>query len=313
MIKLNKSQKDAKKSILKYFKYNYELYVMVLPAIIIMFLIKYIPMFYLTIAFKDYNIFLGYDGSPWVGLDNFYQIFRNPDLRRVMGNTFIIMIYLMLGLVPIPVFIALAVNEIRDLRLKKTLQTVIYLPHFLSWMVVYGIFYNIFSSFGVVNQIIDVLGGEKILFFIDRRYFRFLLLITQVWKDSGWSTIIYLATIISIDPTQYEAATIDGASRLKQIYYVTIPNLLKTIVVVFVLRLSRIIPYSFEQVLALYNPSVYEVADILSTNAFRLGLGQMKFSYGTAVGFLNSFLVAILVVLTNFTSKKLTNGESGLW
>lgn len=300
-------------SFIRYFKANYELYILVIPAILATLVMKYIPMFYLSIAFKDYNVFAGYAGSPWVGLENFYELFRNPDFFIVLRNTIVIIIYLLIGLVPIPVVIALAVSEIRNKSLKKSVQTIIYLPHFLSWMVIYGIFFSIFSLDGVVNQFLAMLGGEKILFFVDSRYFRLLLLITQIWKDAGWCTIIYLATIVSIDPTQYEAAKIDGAGRLRQIYYITLPNLLKTIIVVLILRLSRIVPYSFEQVLALYNPSVYNVADILSTNAFRQGLGQMRFSYGTAVGLLNSVFIAVLVLLTNYTSRKLTKSETGLW
>jgi putative aldouronate transport system permease protein len=213
---------------------------------------------------------------------------------------------------PVPIILALMLNEVKNIYYKKTIQTILYLPHFISWVVIVGIVYNFLSpSTGIINHIIKLFGGEPIAFLQEEKYFRSILVISDIWKGSGWGTIIYLAAISGIDESLYEAAIIDGATRMQRIRYVTIPGIMSTIIVLLILRSGSILRNGFEQIFLMYSPLVYDVADVFETYTYRVGLREGRFSYATAVGMFQSIVGLILIWTTNRLSRKF--GEGGLW
>jgi putative aldouronate transport system permease protein len=258
------------------------------------------------IAFKDFKPLLGLSGSKWIGFKNFERLLGDPGVLRVIRNTLEINLLKLLFCIPLPMFFAILINEMRMLTLKKMVQTVVYIPHFFTWVVVYSIFYIVFSTGGIVNYVISRLGGSQVMFFTNGFWFRFLLVLSDVWHMAGWGTIVYLAAIMGIDSELYDAAVVDGGNRLQQIWYITIPSLLPTMVLMVSIRLGRIMTDSFDQILAFYNPTVYESADIISTYVYRTGIGQANFSYATAVGLFNSFAGLLMVLLANLLSRKFT-------
>ena len=293
------------------------MYAMLIPGLIFILIFNYVPMYGLLIGFKKYNIFLGanpFDSirfSPWVGLDNWVKLWGQSKFRQAIVNTFVISaIKIGIGF-PIPILLALMINEVRRTPVKRTLQTIMYLPHFMSWVVVGALFMNILGTSGIVNTIIKACGGTPQKFFMDNHWFRWVLLLTSVWKESGWNTIVYLAAITSIDPALYEAARIDRASRIQQIIYVTLPGIAGTVVMMLILRLGGIMDAGFSQVLVMYNPTVYKSGDIIGTYIYREGLGKLNWSEGTVVGMFNSVINLLLVMSGNFLSKKLT--ERSIW
>ena len=298
-------------------KGNAPLYVMLLPGLFFLVIYKLLPLYGLLIAFKDFNIFLGSNPleaiwqSPWVGFAHFERLFGNPDFGKVFANTLIINGYKILFLFPLPLICAILLNEIRWKLYKKMMQTFIYIPYFFSWVVVFGIFFSLLGSYGIVNQVLAQLGLPTVSFFTDNSVFRGVLVVTEGWKEVGWYTVIYMAAISALDPTLYEAAKIDGASTLQQMFFVTIPGLFPTIVLLFIMKVGYILDTGFEQILVMYNPTVYEVADVIKTYVYRLGLGQMDFSMGTALGLFNAVVAFILIVGANTLSKK-TLGRS-IW
>lgn len=301
----------------RYWAVHYSLYLMSLPGIAFLFLFKFTPLYGLTLAFKDFNIFAG-DGvidsiqrSPWVGWTHFERIFSEPEFLHVIGNTLIISIYKLIFLFPLPIALAVLLNEVRARTFKRAVQTLVYLPHFLSWVVVFGLFYSLLGTYGIVNQWIGQLGFEPVKFFTDPSLFRGLLVASDGWKDTGWSAIVFLAAITSIDPQQYEAATIDGANRFQRMMHITLPGMLPIIVLMLILRVGHILNAGFEQVLAMYNPSVYSVGDIIQTYIYRIGLGRMDYSMGTTLGLFESVVAFILIVSCNMICKR-TLGRS-IW
>ncbi len=284
---------------------NWDMYLLLIPGLFFLILFKYVPMYGIIIAFQDYNVFDGILGSKWVGLQQFDKLFHYADFYNVFKNTLLISIYKLVALFPIPILIALILNEIRHLLFKRSIQTVIYLPHFLSWVIIGGLFTNILSpNTGIVNALIEAAGGEPIAFLMDNSWFRSILVISQGWKEAGWGAIIYIAAIAGIDQEQYEAARIDGAGRIKQIIHITIPGITSTIVLMLILRLGGILEAGTEQIFIMYNPVVYETADVIGTYVYRLGLGKMEYSFSTAVGLFNSVVGFILILSGNFISKK---------
>ncbi len=287
------------------------LYIMLIPGLFFLFVYKFAPLYGILIAFKDYNIFLGDNPidaiakSPWVGLQNFEKLFQSSQFFKVLANTLIINGLKIVCLFPIPIICAILLNEIRNKCFKKFAQTAIYVPYFFSWVVVFGIFYSLFGSYGIVNNVISTLGGDRIGFFTDTGIFRWLLVFTEGWKEIGYNTVIYLAAITGIDVVLYEAASVDGANKWRQIWHITLPGLLPTIVLMFILKVGYILDTGFEQVLVFYNPAVYDVADIIQTYVYRLGMGQMDFPLSTALGLFNSVVAFILIVTANTISKKL--------
>lgn len=304
----------VKQSIGRFFRYvrrHLMMYLMLIPGLFFLFIYKFAPLYGILIAFKDYNIFAGSNPidaiakSPWVGFANFERLFKSSEFIKVLTNTLIINGMKILFLFPIPIICAILLNEIRNKAFRKLSQTAIYVPYFFSWVVVFGIFYSLFGSYGVVNNVIAALGHARIKFFTDTGIFRWLLVFTEGWKEIGYNTVIYLAAITGIDIALYEAASVDGANKWKQIWHVTMPGLLPTIVLMFILKVGYILDTGFEQVLVFYNPAVYDVADIIQTYVYRLGMGQMDFPLSTALGLFNSVVAFVLIVSANMISKKL--------
>ena len=308
---------EKKKTLLKYIKTHPALYIMLIPGLLFLFVYKLWPLYGLEMAFKDYNIFAGRNpmdavsASPWVGLKWFKTLFSSSQFVVVLRNTLIINCLKILWLFPLPIISAIMLNEIGNHAYKKLMTTCIYVPYFFSWVVIYGIFFSLLGSYGVVNTFIHKLGGSRMQFFTDINVFRSLLVFTEGWKETGYNTIIYLAAITSIDTTLFEAAKIDGASKYRQIRHITLPGLMPTIVLMLILKVGYILDTGFEQILIFYNPAVYDVADIIQTYVYRIGLGQANFSLATALGLFNSVVAFILIVGANTISKK-TLGRS-IW
>lgn len=304
---INRTNKKYRPGI-KDIRKNYDLYLLLIPGLVMIVLFRYVPMYGITIAFKDFNIFEGIMKSQWVGFENFQKLFTTPEFFRIFRNTLLISCYKIIFNFPLPIIIAICLNEMRCLKLKKTIQTVIYLPHFLSWVIVAGIFSSVLStSGGIVNSLIENFGGQPIPFLMSKQWFRSILVLTDGWKTMGWGSIIYIAAISGIDQELYEAAEMDGAGRLKKIWHITLPMLSSTIVLMLILRLGTIMVDGQEQVLMLYNPTVYETGDILTTYVYRMGIGKMDYSFSSAVGLLNSVISLFLVLSGNYISGKLTN------
>ncbi|WP_127582475.1 ABC transporter permease [Paenibacillus koleovorans] len=288
------------------------LYLILLPPLLLLFLFKYVPMAGIMIAFQDFNIFQGVMSSPFVGLAHFEELFRSEPFYRILSNTLIINFYKLLFWVPLPVLTAILLNEVRVLVFKRTVQTIVYLPHFLSWVIVGGIFVNLLATNGgLVNDLLLMFGLPPIRFMLEPSYFRHIVVASAMWKEVGWGTVIYLAAIAGINPQLYEAAMMDGASKLRQLWHVTLPGLSSTIMLMAILSLGHILTNSFEQILVMYNPAVYEVADVIETYVFRIGIGQMQYSYTTAVGLFTGVVGLILVLTSNALSRRFFG--KGLW
>ena len=287
---------------------------MFLPVIVYFFIFKYIPMGGIVIAFKNYKISQGIFGSAWCGLDNFTKAFATPTFARSVRNTLTISGLKLLFGFPAPIILALMLNEVSHARFKKTIQTVSYLPHFLSWVVLAGMFQQLLSpNNGAVNSLLREIFGVKdsIYFLGDDKYFRGTLIVTDIWKNVGWSSILYLATIAGIDPALYEAATVDGASRWQCTRYITIPSLVSTIVVMLILSVGSIMDAGFDQVFDLYKSAVYQTGDIIDTYVYRYGIGDMKYSLATAVGLFKNVIAFVLVVGTNLITRRISG--QGIW
>ncbi|GAA3403397.1 ABC transporter permease [Paenibacillus hodogayensis] len=295
----------------EYYKNRY-LFLLLAPVLIWYAIFAYGPIYGIQLAFKEYRILEGITGSPWVGMANFnYLFYASPDFWTVLANTLRLSLYHIIFGFPAPIILALLFNEVRYTKFKRITQTLTYLPHFLSWVVLSGILFIILSpTTGVVNFMMQKVGLEPIYFLGNSHYFRFTLVVSAIWKEVGWGTIIYLAALASIDPQQYEAAVIDGANRWKQTLHITLPGLLPAIAIMFILRIGGILDAGFDQVLNLYTPGVYSVADIIDTYVYRMGLTQMQFSMTTAVGLFKNVIAFALVLMTNYLVKR--TGQEGL-
>ena len=302
----------GKKSLFRQYYKNKGLFLMFLPVLAYYIIFCYIPMGGIVIAFKDYNLMKGIWGSPWVGLENFRELFTTPSFYNILRNTVWISILRMVFGFPAPILLALLLNEIQHARYKKVVQTISYLPHFLSWVILAGVFQQLLSpSTGAVNAILQKIGIEPIYFLGDPKWFVFTIIVTGVWQGVGWGTIIYLAAISGIDPQMYEAAMLDGASRLKRVLYITLPSLAPTITIMLILNTGNILNAGFDQIMNMYNEAVYEVADIIDTYVYRRGLEGMQYSYSTAVNLFKNVIGLIFVLVTNKIAQKL--GDSSLW
>lgn len=290
---------------------NWELYLFLLPGLVFLLMFKSLPMLKISIAFKQFKPMLGLARSPWVGLKHFRMLLADPMVWRAVKNTLVINLLEMSFTLPVSMILAILINEITFTGLKKAVQTVIYIPHFFTWVVVYSVFFLVFGSGGVFNTIWTRLGFEPILFFVRNSWFRVMLVSSEMWHSVGWGTIIYLAAMLGIDPELYDAAVVDGANKLQQIIKITIPCLMTTFVLMMTLNLGKVMTNGFGQVLVFYNPTVYESSDIISTYVYRTGLGQANFSYAAAVGLLDSMVGYVLVIISNRISRKITN--SSVW
>ncbi|OXM83406.1 ABC transporter permease [Paenibacillus rigui] len=296
----------------KLFRSHIDMYVLLLPGLLFLFLFKYTPMYGILIAFQDFNIFDGISGSAWVGLEQFRKLMQSDEFYQVFTNTLVISLYKIVLLFPVPIIVALLLNEVRRMFFKRTVQTIIYLPHFLSWVIISGLFINILSpSGGLVNQMLQWFGMNPVSFLLDNDFFRSVVVFTAGWKEVGWNAIIFIAAIAGIEQEQYEAASMDGAGRLKQMWYITLPGILPTIVLMFILRIGNLLEAGTEQILTLYNPVVYQTGDVIGTYVYRIGLGKMDYSFSTAVGLFNSVVGFLLIVIGNMLSKKLL--QRSIW
>lgn len=280
-----------------YFARSWPLYAMLVPPMIALALFHYYPMYGVVIAFQKFNPGLGFTRSPWVGLDNFRYIFSNADFKNVLWNSFFIAVAKLLTLQIMAISLALLLNEVRSMLFKRTLQTVIYLPHFLSWIVLGGILIDLLSANGLVNRALGTFGIDPILFLGSNTWFRPVVIATNIWKEAGWATIIYLAALTAIDPGLHEAAAIDGANRWQRIRHVNIPGILSVIILLACLNLGSVLQAGFEQILTLYNPAVYQTGDILDTYVYRAGLISARYSLAAAVGLFQSAIGFILIVI----------------
>jgi putative aldouronate transport system permease protein len=289
------------------------LFLLLVPVLIWYAVFAYMPLYGIQLAFKDFRIMDGIWGSPWVGLKHFKFLFlQSPDFFKILRNTVVISFYHIIFGFPAPIILALLINEIRSSKFKKVAQSLTYLPHFFSWVILSGILLTLLSpSTGVVNYLLTLVGLEPVYFLGDPNYFRFTLVSSGIWKEVGWGTIIYLAALAGISPDLYEAAVMDGASRWKQTLKITLPSILPVIVLMLILRMGGILDAGFDQILNLYSPATYEVADILDTYVYRVGLQNFQFSLTTAVGLFKNLVAFMLVLLTNFISKRL--GQDGIF
>lgn len=302
-----------KENILYGYYKEWQLVVMFVPVILVLGIFCYAPMYGLIIAFKDYSIVDGILGSPWAGLKHFRTLFTAPSFSEVFTNTVKISFLRILFGFPAPIILSLLLNEIKCAWYKKTVQTVSYLPHFLSWVILSGILISFLSpTTGLVNQIITRLGGEAIYFVTDTDYFVPMLIATGIWQSAGWNTIIYIAAISNINPELYEASIVDGANRFRRVMHITLPGIAPIISIMFILNTGNLINAGFDQVFNMYNQAVYRVADIIDTYVYRRGIEQMQYSFSTAVGFFKNLISFSLVVTANIITRKI-NREGGIW
>lgn len=307
------NNKVPKHSFWKYFINNKSLYFFVLPGLIYLIIFHYIPMYGIMIAFKDFSITKGLFGSPWVGFENFKYLFQSKQFFTVFKNSIVFSMMRLAAGFPAPIILAILLNEVKHMKFKRSVQTISYIPHFISWVVVCGMVKNIVSpsAEGLINAGIKALGGKPIQFLISSFWFRPIVIISEIWKSVGWGAIIYLAALAGIDPTLYEAAIVDGASRWQRVWHVTIPGITSTIIILLILRMGRILNNGFEQIFLLYSPMVYDVADVFETYTYRTGLIERRFSYSTAVGLFKAVVGLIMVYSTNFLARR--TGEKALW
>lgn len=305
---MGESLAAAAKSIIK----NYQLYLLLLPGFLWYLAFAYKPMAGLQIAFYEYNIYRGIDGSKFVGLKNFIDFLTGKDIGRVFVNTLMISFWQIVVCFPVPILLAVSVTEMKNKFVSKLTQTVTLLPHFISVVVVCGIVVNFLSpSTGIVNMIISKLGFEPVYFMVHPQYFRGIYTIMTLWQNAGFNALVYIAAIMGIDPQLYEAATVDGAGRWKKIQHITIPAILPTIVTMFVLNIGKMVKVGYEAILLLYQPSTFSTADVIATYSYRLGFENGNYGLATAVGLFEALIALVLVTLSNRVSRKIT--DNALW
>lgn len=282
-------------------------FIMLMPGLIWLILFSVVPMFGIVIAFQDYHPVRGIFGSEWVGLEHFIYMFTLNETKSIFLNTIFIAVMKIIGHLIIPLLFALMLNEVRMALFKRTVQTVVYLPHFLSWVILGGILLDIFAYRGPINQLLQWFGVEPILFFGRADLFPYLVVASDVWKEFGFNTIIYLAALTGIHPSLYEAAAMDGASRLRRLWHITLPGVRTTAVLLAVLSLGNVLNAGFDQIFNLYNPLVYSTGDIIDTWVYRAGLLNLQYELATAVGLLKSVVGFILISLSYYLAYRLTN------
>ncbi|MCM3782297.1 ABC transporter permease subunit [Neobacillus mesonae] len=282
-------------------------YIMLLPGFVWLFLISIIPMFGIVIAFQDFNPGTGVFKSEWIGLENFEYMFSLNDTKAIFFNTIFIAVMKMAGNLIVPLVFAIMLNELRFMVVKRWIQTIVYLPHFLSWVILSGILLDVFSYKGPVNILLQWIGLDPILFFARADLFPYIVVGSDVWKEFGFNTIIYLAALTAINPSLYEAASIDGASRMRRIWHVTLPGLRTTVILLAVLSLGNVLNAGFDQIFNLYNPLLYSTGDIIDTWVYREGLLNMQYGLATAVGLLKSIVSFILIIVSYVLASKFAN------
>lgn len=287
------------------------LYLLLVPGLLYFLVYKYLPMLGLVMSFQDYSPFLGFWESPWVGWKHFQTMFEDPEAIRVILNTLEISFLQILFAFPLPIILAIMINEVRHAVYKRLIQSLVYLPHFLSWVVVVGIFVVFLKSDGIVNHLLAWFGMEPIPFLTRPEWFKPLIVFQVIWKESGWGTIIILAALAGVNPQLYEAAVIDGASRLQQIWHITLPAIRSTIVILLILRLGNVMDTGFEQIFLMLNPFTMDEGNVLDTYVYFKGIQQGDISFATAVGMFKGLVGLILVVIANRLARKF--GEGGIY
>jgi putative aldouronate transport system permease protein len=281
------------------------LYLLGLPGILCLLIFKYVPMWGVIIAFQEYSPFRGILRSEWIGFENFQLFFSNPDFFKLLRNTLAINLMSLVFFFPVPIILSLMLNEVRNEVFKRTIQSIVYLPHFLSWVIIAGLTFTMFATGeGVINKVLLMMGLERIEWLTTPNFFWGFLTGQSIWKEAGWGTVIFLAAMANVDPGLYEAARIDGASRLRQMWHITIPAIQNVIIILLILKLGHIMDVGFEQVFLLQNAAVSEVADVFDTYIYRVGIKQSEFSYTTAVGLFKAAIGLLLVIISNRLVKK---------
>lgn len=293
------------------FRRNKVLYLMFLPVLAYFIFFCYKPMYGIIMAFTDYKPVKGYWGSDWVGLKNFFDYFESPYFVRTVSNTLILNLSFLFFSFPVPICLALLLNEVKNTKFKKAVQTVTYLPHFISLVIICGMLSSFSLSTGLFNDIIEFFGGERDSLLSNPDAYRPIYVVSGIWREMGWNSIIYLAALSGVDAQLYEAAKIDGAGKWKQTLHVTLPGILPTIVIKLILQIGSLMNLGYEKALLLYNESTYSTSDIISTYVYRMGLEQHDYSYATAIDVMNAVINILLVVMANKISKKVT--DSSLW
>jgi len=282
------------------------MYLMVLPAVAYFIIFQYLPLWNAQIAFKDFQPLLGVWKSPFIGFDHFVTFFKSFYFDQLISNTIIISVLKLVVGIPMAIFLALALYETTFKRFRTLVQTVAYLPHFLSWVIMFGVLLMLLSpGDGLINAVIKASGGKPIAFLTSPEWFRFVVVASDVWKETGWGTIIYLAALMGIDPTLYEAAQVDGASRLQRIWFISLPGILPVIVILTMLRLGHILNAGFNQIFILYSLPVYSVGDIIDTWVYRQGILDFQFSLATAVGLFKGVIGLVLILAANRAAKRI--------
>lgn len=291
---------------------EWQLYLLLLPTILWLLIFLYKPMYGLQIAFKDYSIFRGVAGSPWIGLEHFQTLFNNDQFIRALRNTvYISLLSLAFGF-PVPILLALMFNEVLNQTFKKTAQTIVYLPHFISSVIIAGIVITAFSpSAGIVNTILEWFGVDPIYFLTKAEWFRPIFVGTTIWQEAGFQSIVYLAAIAGISPTLYESAVVDGASRWQMMWKITVPSIMPTIIIMLIIRIGNMLEVSFEMIILLYQPATYSTADVVNTFIYRQGLQGGQYDLAAAAGLFNAVVAFVLVMTANTISKRYS--RTSLW
>lgn len=306
------SQSQKKESFWSYVKRHKWMYLLMLPGIIYFIIFKYVPMGGLIISFQNYSPYLGIAGSEWVGLEHFKNFFMNPDFKMLLVNTFSISILNLVFFFPMPIILALLLNEIKNKVVKKSIQTMIYIPHFISMVIVASVTFTLLNvESGVITQLVAMITGSRPEFLSDPKYFRWIIVIQNIWKETGWGMIIFLAALAGVDTQLYEAAQVDGAGKLRQVWHITLPAIKSTIIIMLIMKVGSLLNTGFEQIFLMKNSLNSSVAEVFDTYVYTLGISQGAFSYSTAVGMFKSVVATAMVLTTNWICKKC--GETGLY
>jgi len=298
--------------IVDHLKREWQIYAMLIPLVVWLLLFLYKPMYGLQIAFKDYSIFRGITASPWIGFEHFETLFNSEQFLRALRNTFIISFYTLLFGFPMPILLALMFNEVLNQWFRKSTQTIVYLPHFISSVIIAGIVITAFSpSAGIVNTVLGWFGIDAIYFLTNPEWFRPIFIGTGIWQEAGFQSIVYLAAIAGVSPTLYESAVVDGASRWQMMWKITIPSILPTILIMLIIRIGNLLEVSFEMIILLYQPATYETADVVNTFIYRQGLQSGQYDFAAAAGLFNAVIAFILVMGANSISKRYS--RTSLW
>ena len=290
---------------------DWQRYLLLAPAVILLGIFHYVPIYGIVVAFQDFNAFDGVFGSPFVGLKHFLRFFDNPYFPRLVRNTFLLSLLTIVFGFPAPVILALLLHEVPDVRYRRVVQSLSYLPHFISTVVIVGIVWRVFSSEGVVSHLLQALGLPAFNFLVDSRWFRPIYVMSGIWTEAGWASIVYLAALTGVDEEIYEASIIDGANRMQRTLHVNFPALLPTVTLMLILSVSGLMAVGFEKVYLMQNPATYEVSDVIATYVYREGIVSANYSYGAAVGLLNSVVALALLATANAIARRVS--ETSLW